>query len=85
MTKLGAGGIYLFNLVGYDYADADVKLKKSVATLLARHGEHKICQIAEQYVDTIPDATLGGLLKHLSSKAKHLRVHPEPEVEGEYY
>ncbi len=76
--------MYLFELVGYEYAAADSRLKKAVATLLARHGEHKICQLAERFVADVPDATLPVLMKHLSSKAKDMRVIPE-EVDGDYY
>ena len=77
--------MYLFDLVGYEYAAADSRLKKAVATLLARHGEHKICQLAERYVAEVPGATLPMLLGHLTGKAKYMRVLPEPEAEGEYY
>ena len=80
---IGAAGIYILNLVGYDYDDADDSLKKSIANLLNKHSEYRICQIAEEYVDSVPEVGLPDLLEHLDNK--DFPVVPMEEADVEYY
>ena len=59
-------GVYIFNLVGYDYNEADKKLKKAIENLVTIFGEEKLCSYADYLVAGQPDITLPVLLKRIN-------------------
>ena len=85
VLKLGGGGFYIFNLVGFDYNDANSGLKKAINALFRKHGEYRICQLATDVVADSPEMKLPTLLSELRINAKDLPITPLKEVEGDYY
>ena len=85
IEKLGGGGFYIFNLVGFDFKDADNGMRKAISALFRKHGEYRICQLAADVVADHHDVTLSYLLSKLSKDAKDLPITPLEEQEGDYY
>jgi hypothetical protein len=85
IAKLGGAGFYIFNLVGYNFDDADNKLKIAINELVDKHGAFKICELSQNYVDEFPDASLPDLLQWIRVEAPKLPTIPLSEREGEYY
>ena len=85
INKLGGGGFYIFDLVGYDYKDADSGMRKAISALFRKHGEYRICQLAADAIIDRTDVTLPMLLRIIAKDAEDLPITPLEEQEGDYY
>ncbi len=85
IEKLGGGGCYIFNLVGEDFNKVNNRQRIAITNIFKEHGEYRVCQLAEDYVAEVPDATMVSLLSHVFERAKRLPVIPLSEREGDYY
>jgi len=81
--KNGGAGIFIFNLVGFKYEDADIKTKKAIEQLIVHYGEEKLCAYAEYLVEGQPEITLPTLLKTIKNGID-LFVPTGVKVEGYY-
>ncbi len=79
MTKLGSVGIYIFNLVGYDYNEVDAKTRCAIDQLIVKHGEYKLCYMADEYVEEQPEIKLRALLNMIKEKAPYFVMPPLEE------
>ena len=78
MTKLGSVGLYIFALVGYDYNEVDAKTRCLIDQLIVRHGEYKLCYMADEYVEEQPEIKLRALLGKIEENAFYFEM---PELE----
>ena len=85
MDEIGAAGFYIFNLVGYNYDDANKGLKIEISRLIKKYGEGQICEIADQFIAEVPNATLPALLQRIKEKADHLQIDSVEPIDVEYY
>ncbi len=67
MTKIGSVGFYIFELVGFDYADVDTKTRCAIDQMVTVYGEAKIAAYAEYLVEIQPDVDLRKLLRKLNN------------------
>lgn len=74
MTKLGSVGLYIFALVGYDYNDVDVKTRCAIDQLIVKHGEYKLCYMADVYVEEHPEIKLRQLLNKIKDNAFYFEM-----------
>ena len=65
--KKGGAGIFIFNLIGFSFEDADIKTKKAIEQLIVHYGEDKLCAYAEYLVEGQPEITLPTLLKRINN------------------
>ena len=81
--KNGGAGIFIFNLIGFSFEDADIKTKKAIEQLIVHYGEEKLCAYAEYLVEGQPEITLPTLLKRINNGID-LFVPTGVKVEGYY-
>ena len=81
--KNGGAGIFIFNLIGFNFEDADIKTKKAIEQLIVHYGEDKLCAYAEYLVEGQPEITLPTLLKRINNGID-LFVPTGVKVEGYY-
>ena len=81
--KNGGAGIFIFNLIGFNFEDADIKTKKAIEQLIVHYGEEKLCAYAEYLVEGQPEITLPTLLKRINNGID-LFVPTGVKVEGYY-
>ena len=79
MTKLGSVGLYIFALVGYDYAEVDAKTRCLIDQLIVQHGEYKLCYMADEYVEEQPEIKLRPLLSKIEDNAFYFEMPPLEE------
>jgi hypothetical protein len=70
IKNIGGAGFYIFNLVGYDYKEADTGTRNAIDQLITNHGEYKLCYMADDYVNADPGIGLRLLLEKISKNAK---------------
>jgi len=59
---VGGAGFYIFDLVGFDYDDADKKTKAGISQKVDKYGETKLCQAADRIKEDYPDIDLWKLM-----------------------
>ncbi len=81
IKKLGDVGIYILDLVGLDYNDADKKIRAGINQLIAKYGERRLADLACLVVEDYPKIKLGALFKRIDEYSLfHDYDHPK---EGE--
>ncbi len=70
IEQIGGAGFYIFSLVGYDFDEADSKTKAALVQLIDKYGEYKLCVMADEYKEKIPDIELRPLLARIADKAE---------------
>ena len=69
LNKNGVG-FYIFNLLGFDYAEAkDKKIEAAILQKVAKHGEVKLCQAADRIIGDYPDIDLWKMMSKLDHYA----------------
>ena len=66
MPKIGSVGFYIFELVGYDYADANAKTRCAIDQLITVYGEARIAAYADYLVGIQPKIPLRTLLRRIN-------------------
>ena len=82
IKNIGGAGFYIFNLIGYDFKEADIKDRNEIDTLINQYGEYKLCTMADRFIIDSPGMKLRPLLKKLEKDAPYFDM-PVLENEGE--
>ncbi len=85
IEQIGGAGFYIFSLVGYDFDDADSSTKAGLAQLIDKHGEYKLCVMADEYKEEEPDIDLRSLLARIADNVDTYTVKDKDETAKETY
>jgi hypothetical protein len=69
IKELGGAGFYIFNLVGFDYGEANGRLRKSINNLVDKYGEEQLCEIAYHIRAQYTQIDLHPFLKEIRERA----------------
>jgi hypothetical protein len=84
IKNMGGAGFYIFNLVGFNYDDADNKIKAAISQLVNKYSEYKVCAMADRYVQENSNIGLRPLLAKIEENAPFYEMPAEAKVEGYY-